>query len=283
MVPPNGPEAARSGSVWIHWWSSVASAKVFTRSWVISSQELCPRSTGPGPSVRSSGVPETARGTRAQPPARVTPSDARPASSTPVATGKASAPLRAMMLSVGGLPPVETSRRLPSGVLLDPLPALGLQRQRLRHLEPLAVLLAQLLRPRHEAGDAAVVAVDVLDHAAGPGREADAQDRADVRLGDRTQHALVQAAHRIQRLGEEHALLHVLERDPVARLAEVLGQTRPQPRALPVYVFVETGAGRAAAAPEVVDHTVDHRLQAVFHPVRTGRGSAPSPDLLRQG
>ena len=35
MVEPNGPAAARSPSTWIHWWSSVASAKASIRSWVI--------------------------------------------------------------------------------------------------------------------------------------------------------------------------------------------------------------------------------------------------------
>src|ERR1039457_3594733 len=35
---------ARSTSTWIHWWSSVASAKVFTRSWVISIHGLVPSS-----------------------------------------------------------------------------------------------------------------------------------------------------------------------------------------------------------------------------------------------
>src|SRR3954467_11940866 len=41
-VPPNGPFAARCGSTWIHWWSPVASANRFTRSCVISCQELLP-------------------------------------------------------------------------------------------------------------------------------------------------------------------------------------------------------------------------------------------------
>ena len=35
MATPKGPSLARSGSTWIHWWSSVASAKRLTRSWVI--------------------------------------------------------------------------------------------------------------------------------------------------------------------------------------------------------------------------------------------------------
>src|SRR5215472_14404693 len=44
MGPPNGPLRARSGSTWIHWWSSVASAKRFTRSCVISNGSLTPSS-----------------------------------------------------------------------------------------------------------------------------------------------------------------------------------------------------------------------------------------------
>src|SRR6478736_2012281 len=43
MVPPNGPDLARSTSMWIHWKSPVASANVFTRSCVISSHSLYPR------------------------------------------------------------------------------------------------------------------------------------------------------------------------------------------------------------------------------------------------
>ena len=55
MVPPNGPSAARSTSTWIHWWSPVASAKAFTRSWSISSHSLAPRSS-PTAAVSSSKV-----------------------------------------------------------------------------------------------------------------------------------------------------------------------------------------------------------------------------------
>src|SRR4051812_22445207 len=45
MVPPNGVSRARSGSTWIHWWSSVASANASTRSWVTSCQSLTPSSS----------------------------------------------------------------------------------------------------------------------------------------------------------------------------------------------------------------------------------------------
>ena len=40
MGAPNGPAFARSGSTWIHWWSLVASAKSWIRSWSTSIQSL---------------------------------------------------------------------------------------------------------------------------------------------------------------------------------------------------------------------------------------------------
>src|SRR5579862_286417 len=43
MAPPKGPDLARSGSTWIHWWSSVASANRLTRAWSISCQSEYPR------------------------------------------------------------------------------------------------------------------------------------------------------------------------------------------------------------------------------------------------
>jgi hypothetical protein len=45
IVVPNGPLAARSGSVWIHWKSSVAAANASIRSCVTSSHEVGPSST----------------------------------------------------------------------------------------------------------------------------------------------------------------------------------------------------------------------------------------------
>src|SRR5437868_4519309 len=56
MGPPNGPDLARSGSTWIHWWSPVASAKRFTWSWVISVQSVYPMCS-PTRALRSS-MPE---------------------------------------------------------------------------------------------------------------------------------------------------------------------------------------------------------------------------------
>src|SRR3954452_2967900 len=45
MVPPNGVWRARSWSTWIHWWSPVTSAKVFTSFCVTSCQSETPRSS----------------------------------------------------------------------------------------------------------------------------------------------------------------------------------------------------------------------------------------------
>src|SRR5438045_4106510 len=71
----------------------------------------------------------------------------------------------------------------------------------------------ELPRAGYEAGDAALVAVDVLEGAAAPARETDAEDRADVPVGDRLDHALVEALDRLDRLGEQHPLLEVAQRN----------------------------------------------------------------------
>src|SRR3954464_7361968 len=56
MVPPNGPALAFSSSTWIHWWSPVASANWFTRSWVISTQSVVPISSPAAASISSKVV-----------------------------------------------------------------------------------------------------------------------------------------------------------------------------------------------------------------------------------
>src|SRR4051812_9902261 len=55
-VFPNGPSAAASGSTWIHWWSSVASAKVSTRFWSTVTQGLVPRSSPTAPRSSSTSA-----------------------------------------------------------------------------------------------------------------------------------------------------------------------------------------------------------------------------------
>src|SRR4051794_34710005 len=52
MVEPNGLVAAFSGSTWIHWWSSVRSAKPLMRSWSTVCHAVGPSST-PRRSLRS--------------------------------------------------------------------------------------------------------------------------------------------------------------------------------------------------------------------------------------
>jgi len=45
IVPPKGPDAARSGSTWIYWSSSVVSAKESMRDWSTSIQFETPISS----------------------------------------------------------------------------------------------------------------------------------------------------------------------------------------------------------------------------------------------
>src|SRR5205823_5327954 len=116
----------------------------------------------------------------------------------------------------------------------------------------------------------AVVAVDVLEHSTGPAREADAEDRADVRVGHRLDHALVEALDRLDRLDEQHALLQVFERDVELAAAERLGEARPEPRALAILVLIEAGALQAARPVELVEHAVDHGLRRMGVPPAAG-------------
>src|SRR5688572_28087418 len=86
-----------------------------------------------------------------------------------------------------GAPPPLPRRRAGGDELLlvaVRLAALGLLDQRGGRLEALAVLPGELTRAGDEAGEAALVAVDVLQDATGPAREPDAQDRPDVRVRD---------------------------------------------------------------------------------------------------
>src|SRR3954469_1770415 len=118
------------------------------------------------------------------------------------------------------------------------LAGVGLLDQRRRRLEALAVLLRELARPGDETGQAAVVAVDVLQHAARPAREADAHDGADVGVGHGLDHALVEALDALHRLDEEHPLLQVaqVDRGRVLDRRERVPQARPQPHPLAVGV-----------------------------------------------
>src|SRR3954471_9293055 len=94
-----------------------------------------------------------------------------------------------------------SSSKLRSGELLRLievlLAGLGLRDQRGRRVEALAVGGGELTRAGDEAGEAPVVAVGVLEDAARPAGEPDAHDRPDVRVGDRLDHALVEALDRL--------------------------------------------------------------------------------------
>src|SRR5262245_34093044 len=73
---------------------------------------------------------------------------------------------------------------LPRKPLLVDLAVFGLGDEGGGWGEVVAVAVGQFTGAGYEAGQAALVAVDVLDHAAGPRGEADAEDGADVGVGD---------------------------------------------------------------------------------------------------
>src|SRR5580765_4669344 len=87
----------------------------------------------------------------------------------------------------------------------------------LRGAQLLAVGVGQLVGTLDERVDAdravgGLVAGDELGSATGRRREADAEDRADVRVGRRGDHTLLEALGRLDGLAHEHALLEVDQR-----------------------------------------------------------------------
>lgn len=76
-----------------------------------------------------------------------------------------------------------------------------------------AVTLRQLVGARNESCDTFGELVDVADDATGPSGETDAEERTDVGIGCAAQHAFVEAVCGIDRLGDQHPTLHVLEGD----------------------------------------------------------------------
>src|SRR5574338_61766 len=111
--------------------------------------------------------------------------------------------------------------------------------QRRRRREALAVTLREFPGASCEGTHADVV--DELDRTTGPGRESPAEDRTDVRVARRFQHALVEAAHRLDRLRVEHPVLDVLERDRASAALEHL-ESGPQRLLAVLRVVVEPAA-----------------------------------------
>src|SRR5471030_2606786 len=83
----------------------------------------------------------------------------------------------------------------PKGIIsrLERLPFGGFVQQQSRWRKALAILLDQVLGPGDEVFHA--VLIDELQRATGPGGEADAENRADVGVRRRSQHALLHATH----------------------------------------------------------------------------------------
>src|SRR5579875_178496 len=76
------------------------------------------------------------------------------------------------------------------------------------------------------------------------------------------------AANRLDRLDEEHALLQVAkgQRRGILDGRERLAQSRPEPGALAVLVYVEATALEPAGPVELVEHAGDDALRGMRRP-----------------
>src|SRR5450830_2200416 len=101
--------------------------------------------------------------------------------------------------------------------------------------------------------------VDVLQRAAGPGGEADTEDGTDVGVGDVSEHALLQASRRFDRLDIEYAVLQFLHVPGGAGFFEQALQLGPQEFLSARRIFVESGAAGAPRPLEFVHHAIDQR------------------------
>src|SRR5699024_481170 len=137
--------------------------------------------------------------------------------------------------------------------------------------EVLAVLRRELLGTLDEAGQAALVLVDVLEDTTRPRRESDAEDRPDVRIRHRGEHSLIEALDRLDRLGEEHPLLQIVEGLISRTRVVLLADAGPQCGAFAVLVVVVEARLVLAAGAAGFDHPVDDRLGRVGDPRAPGR------------
>lgn len=151
-----------------------------------------------------------------------------------------------------------------------------------RGCEPVAVAVGQFGGAGREAGRAARVLPDVADHPSGPGREADAEDRADVGVGLGTQHPLVEAAQRVQRLGEEHPLLEVGEGHRPTSVGGQVGKAGPEQAAGALVVGVEAAPGGTPRPVVRVDQLVDEPMRRQRQELLAGRLELAA-DPLDQG
>ena len=158
-------------------------------------------------------------------------------------------------------PALQTKKARPLGRALRrsasaPSAALAVERPALlrhlakdaRRLEALAVLLGQRVRVVDELLHAVVV--DVCERAAGERGEAHRHDDADITVADVADDALVDAAGRLEALGEEVALPHGLGAGLLGVLGDELAQVRLEltPDALVLAVVLVEAAGLAGRA-----------------------------------
>ena len=102
--------------------------------------------------------------------------------------------------------------------------------------------------------------VDVLQRTAGPGRKADAENRADIAVADIGQHAFLEAARGLDRLAVEQPFLQFLELPGHAGFAERPRKLRPEEFPALLRVLVKTAARRPPRALELLHHAHHHFL-----------------------
>src|SRR3954453_13772038 len=229
------------------------------------------RATSAPPGLRRSNRMER----RPRPSALVAIASARPPVPERRSIRMTSAPRSASSIPRNGTGPIagNSRTRTPSSGpvtrrLLDgsePLAVLGLLAQLRVRLEPWAVPGRELVSACHEGADAARVGVDVLQHATGPRREADAHDRPDVGVGRADDDALLDAARRLDGLDDEHPFLQFVQVPPrrVAVHGETRGEARPQADPLARLVVVVEPCATQPAGPAQADHLLDDRLRRV--------------------
>src|SRR5215468_10497754 len=219
----------------------------------------------------------------------------RPTAVLPMSRGSArsrsmrttSAPRSASSIPRNGTGPTagnsitRTPSRGPGISRSESLAVVGLLAQQWTGPEALPVPIGQLIGARHESRYA--VSVDVLQHATGPGREADAHDGADVRVRHGGDDVLLQAPHRLDRLGEQQPLLQLLQVDVggLAAHRELGRQAGPERDALTVLVVEEARTAQASRAAQL-DHPVDNHLAGMCLVPLAGRGPCLVTDLGHQ-
>src|SRR5688572_9721104 len=121
-----------------------------------------------------------------------------------------------------------------------------------RRPEALAMLFREPVALGHELRES--YGLDVRERSTGPCRESPAEDRAEVRLCSRLEHAFLQAPRRLQRLDVHETLLRLLARRLMVRKRECLGEAGPEELLRAGRVLIEAAAEPTSRTLDVLDH-----------------------------